>query len=67
MVTNMQKKVIKVLFRKIGSRNNKRIIVFFPDIKVERNNIMSFENGDLKETIYDLYGDCKIEVEEKTS
>lgn len=55
----MQKKVVKVLFRKIGSRKDKRIIAFFPEIKVKHDYIMSFENGEYKETTYEFYLETK--------
>lgn len=56
----MPKEVIKVIFRKIGTRKDKRIIVFFPEMPVNSGNIMSYEhNGQHSEASYEFYKKTK--------
>lgn len=50
------KQIVKVLFRKTGSRKQKRIVAFFPDTVVRNGNIMSYEhNGQHCEVPYEFY------------
>ena len=50
------KQTVKVLFRRTGSRKQKRIIAFFPDMVVRNGNIMSYEHdGQHCEAPYEFY------------
>ena len=50
------KQTVKVLFRKTGSRKQKRIIAFFPDTVVKNGYIMSYEHdGQHCEVPYEFY------------
>lgn len=56
----MPKEVVKVLFRKIGSRKEKRIIAFFPEGTVNFGKIMSYEHvGQHSEAAYEFYLETK--------
>lgn len=54
------KQTVKVLFRKTGSRKQKRIIAFFPEATVNFGNIMSYEHiGQHSEAAYEFYLETK--------
>lgn len=54
------KQIVKVLFRKIGSRKQKMIIAFFPEATVNFGNIMSYEHiGQHSEAAYSFYLETK--------
>lgn len=56
----MPKEVVKVLFRKIGNRKEKRIIAFFPEATVNFGKIMSYEHvGQHSEAAYEFYLETK--------